>query len=195
MILFKRKFFMFFKNIMHNALVLSKRRSLGSLFGPSWSFVRVTPSEIHRSEAIQMREYVKCIGALHAIVFGKVVLIGLPPLWLVLPVLQFYSVAPVVLLLAWLTQKHTVIIVTNHRVTIKRGLFRIVQMNLNQIESVDVVRPYIGMMLNYGTVTIYGTGGRSERVNTVADPFRLQNLVAEQTSSIIVGKTGDREGG
>jgi len=123
-----------------------------------------------------MREYVKCIGALHGIVFWRVVLIALPPLWLVLPVLQFISIVPVVLVFAWLCQKHTVIVVTNHRVTIKRGLFRIVQMNLSQIESVDVVRPYIGMMFNYGTVTIYGTGGRSERVDTVADPFRLQHL-------------------
>jgi hypothetical protein len=123
-----------------------------------------------------MREYVKCIGALHGIVFWRVVLIALPPLWLALPVLQFISTVPIVLLLAWLCQKHTVIIVTNHRVTIKRGLSRIVQMNIGQIESVDVVRPYIGMLFNYGTVTIYGTGGRSERVNTVADPFRVQKL-------------------
>jgi Bacterial PH domain len=138
--------------------------------------VRVTPSEIHGNEAIQMREYVKCIGALHGIVFWRVVLIALPPLWLVLPVLLFISIVPAVLLLAWLSQKHTVIVVTNHRVTIKRGPFRIVQMNISQIEGVDVVRPYGGMMFNYGTVTIYGAGGRSERVNTVADPFRLQKL-------------------
>jgi uncharacterized membrane protein YdbT with pleckstrin-like domain len=57
-------------------------------------------------------------------------------------------------------------------------LGRIVQMNINRIESVDVVRPYIGMMFNYGTVTIGGAGGWSERVNTVADPFRLQQLCA-----------------
>ena len=123
-----------------------------------------------------MREYVKCIGALHGIVFWRVVLIALPPLWLMLPVLQFISIIPAVLVLAWLCQKHTVIIVTNHRVTIKRGLSRIVQMNVSQIESVDVVRPYIGMMFNYGTVTINGAGGRRERVNAVADPFRLQKL-------------------
>jgi hypothetical protein len=49
-------------------------------------------------------------------------------------------------------------------------------MNMNQIESVDVVRPYIGMMFNYGTVTIRGAGGLSERVNAIADPFRLQQL-------------------
>jgi len=138
--------------------------------------VRIAPSEIHGNEAIQMREYVKCIGALHGIVFWRVVLIALPPLWLVLPVLQFISIVPVVLLIAWLSQRHTVIIVTNHRVTIKRGLGRIVQMNMNQIESVDVVRPYIGMMFNYGTVTIRGAGGLSERVNAIADPFRLQQL-------------------
>jgi Bacterial PH domain len=143
---------------------------------PVSSLVRVTPSEIHGNEAIQMREYVKCIGALHGIVFWRVVLIALPPLWLMLPLLQFIGIIPAVLVLAWLCQKHTVIIVTNHRVTIKRGLSRIVQMNVSQIESVDVVRPYIGMMFNYGTVTINGAGGRRERVNAVADPFRLQKL-------------------
>jgi hypothetical protein len=132
------------------------------------------PSEIHGNEASQMREEVKCVGALHSIVFWRLVLIILLPLWFVLPLLQFICIVPMVLLVAWLNWKRTVIIVTDLHVTIRRGPCRMTQMSIAQVESVDVIRSYLGMMFNYGTIVIYGAGGRAERVNTIADPLRLQ---------------------
>jgi uncharacterized membrane protein YdbT with pleckstrin-like domain len=97
-----------------------------------------------------------------------------PPLPLVLPLQWAIVIGTAVTLFARLRQETTKIILTNRRAIIKRGLRRTIQINLAQIESIDVVRPLLGIIFNYGTVTICGSGGRKEQVNNVADPLRFQ---------------------
>ena len=55
-------------------------------------------------------------------------------------------------------------VVTNKRVIVKTGLIsrRTLEMNLNKIESVNVDQSILGRLLNYGTITIIGTGGTKE---------------------------------
>jgi hypothetical protein len=118
-----------------------------------------------------MNEFVRCTGRQHDIVFWAPVLLVVPLLLFSLPSILAISIAAVVTLFARVRQESTKIVITNKRAIIKRGMRRIVQMNIDQVESVDVVRPYLGVMLNYGTVIICGSGGRKERVNAVADPM------------------------
>ena len=123
---------------------------------------------------MQVNEFVKCTGRLHAIVFWLPVMMLLPALLLVVPTLWAIFVGAFAVLVVRLKQESTRITVTNRRVIIKRGIRRTIQMSMNQVESIDVVQPYLGMIFNYGTVVICGTGGRREQVNIIADPFHLQ---------------------
>jgi uncharacterized membrane protein YdbT with pleckstrin-like domain len=63
--------------------------------------------------------------------------------------------------------------VTNRRVIIRRGMRRTVHINIQQIHSIDVTQSYLGMILNYGTVTICGSGGSREQVDAIANALRF----------------------
>jgi len=124
-----------------------------------------------------MHEVVTYTGRLHSVVFLRRVLILLPFL-AVAPVLWAILIGGLVMWLALLQQERSKIIVTNRRVIIKRGIRRTVHINAQQIAGIDVTQSYLGLILNYGTVTICGSGGSRERVEAVADPFRLQDRLA-----------------
>lgn len=125
---------------------------------------------------ISMDEFVKCTGRLHGVVFWLPVLLIVPPLLLVLPFQWATLIGLAVILLARLRQETTKIILTNRRAIIRRGIGRTAQINLAQVESIKVARPLLGIIFNYGTVTICGSGGTKEKVDTVADPLRFQEL-------------------
>jgi uncharacterized membrane protein YdbT with pleckstrin-like domain len=67
---------------------------------------------------------------------------------------------------------------------------RTVHINMQQIESVDVARSYLGMILNYGTVTICGSGGSREQVEAIADPLLFQDRF-EYAEMPLAQVTGD----
>jgi Bacterial PH domain len=90
------------------------------------------------------------------------------------PILWAISIGALVVWLVLLRQEATKIVVIDRRMNIKRGLRLTVHINVRQIESIDVTQPYLGMMLNYGIVSIRGSGGSRERAETIADPFRLR---------------------
>jgi hypothetical protein len=121
-----------------------------------------------------MDEFVKYTARLHGVVFWLPVLLIIPLLLFALPFPWAAVVGTAVVLAARLRQEITKIIVTNRRIVIKRGIRHTTQIYLFQLESIDVERPYLGIIFNYGTVTICGSGGRREKVNAIADPFRFQ---------------------
>jgi len=61
---------------------------------------------------------------------------------------------------------------------------------MQQIESIYVTRSYLGMILNYGAVTICGSGGSREPVEAIADPLRFQDRF-EYAEMAIAQVTGD----
>lgn len=73
----------------------------------------------------------------------------------------------------------TEIVVTNHRVIFKRGLFsrHTAEMNSSKIESVDVEQSIWGRVFGFGDVIIRGTGGSFEPLLGVARPLRLRNAI------------------
>jgi uncharacterized membrane protein YdbT with pleckstrin-like domain len=126
--------------------------------------------------SISMKEVVKYIGRLHSVVFLRRALLILPFLGFA-PTLWAISVGSLYVCLALLEQASTKIIVTNRRVIIRRGMRRTVHINMQQIESIDVTQSYLGMMLNYGTITICGSGGSREQVEAIADAARIQDRI------------------
>ena len=87
------------------------------------------------------------------------------------------------LISAIITMMTTEMAVTNKRVIIKTGLIsrRTVEMNLSKVENVGVDQGILGRMLNYGTITVVGTGGTKEPFKFVAAPLDYRRAVQEQS--------------
>ena len=93
-------------------------------------------------------------------------------------------VSVVLLIQQWFQWWITEITVTNRRVIYKKGLIRrqTNEMNMDKVESVRIEQSILGRMLDYGSVTILGTGEGFETLRTIPSPIELRN-------SIITGKT------
>jgi uncharacterized membrane protein YdbT with pleckstrin-like domain len=89
-------------------------------------------------------------------------------------------VAAVLLVQEWLKWWVTEIAVTNRRVIYKTGLIwrQTNEMSVDKVESVQINQTILGRLLDYGTVTILGTGeGGFETLRTVAGPLKLRNSI------------------
>jgi uncharacterized membrane protein YdbT with pleckstrin-like domain len=75
----------------------------------------------------------------------------------------------------WITE----IAVTDRRVIYKKGLVRrqTNEMNMDKVESVKINQSILGRLLDYGDVTILGTGEGFETLRTVANPIELRNSI------------------
>jgi uncharacterized membrane protein YdbT with pleckstrin-like domain len=80
---------------------------------------------------------------------------------------------------AWIKRWTTEIDVTDRRIVYKRGLIRrhTVEMNMDKVESVDVDQTILGRLLNFGNVTIRGTGAGIEPLFNVEAPLQFRNYV------------------
>jgi membrane protein YdbS with pleckstrin-like domain len=80
---------------------------------------------------------------------------------------------------AWFRRWTTEIDVTNRRVVYKRGFIKrhTVEMNMDKVESVDVDQSIFGRLLNYGDITIHGTGEGWETLHGIGAPLDFRNHV------------------
>jgi Bacterial PH domain len=78
---------------------------------------------------------------------------------------------------AWFRRWTTEIDVTDRRIVFKRGFIRrhTVEMNMDKVESVDVDQSILGRMLDYGDITIRGTG--IEPLRNIDSPLEFRNAV------------------
>ena len=150
------------------------------------------------AKVLQAGETVQHLGRLHWIVFWKAIpalilavalaIVGMviyDPQILWLPYV-FDAAALLSLLIAivqgfaallrcWTTE----IVVTDRRILFKTGLIsrHTVEMNTTKIETVDVDQPIVGRMLDFGTVTVRGTGSSMEPMRQVSQPLQLRNTI------------------
>jgi uncharacterized membrane protein YdbT with pleckstrin-like domain len=75
-------------------------------------------------------------------------------------------------------------VVTNKRVIVKTGIIsrKTLEMNLNKIESVNVDQSIMGRLLNYGTITIIGTGGTRESFPNIGHAVEFRKSFQEVSS-------------
>jgi uncharacterized membrane protein YdbT with pleckstrin-like domain len=75
----------------------------------------------------------------------------------------------------WVTE----IAVTDRRVIYKKGLIQreTNEMNMDKVESVQINQSILGRMLDYGDVTILGTGEGFKTLRTIARPIELRNSI------------------
>jgi uncharacterized membrane protein YdbT with pleckstrin-like domain len=82
---------------------------------------------------------------------------------------------------AWLERRLSENVITNRRIIIKRGFIArdTFEMNLSKIESVNVDQSVMGRILNYGSVTIIGTGGTRETFHNISKPMEFRKAFQE----------------
>ena len=92
-------------------------------------------------------------------------------------------IAVVFLIQEWLRWWVTEIAVTDRRVIYKKGLIRrqTYEMNMDKVESVKIDQSILGRMLDYGDVTILGTGEGFETLRTIASPIDIRNSITGTT--------------
>jgi uncharacterized membrane protein YdbT with pleckstrin-like domain len=131
-------------------------------------------------------------GRIHWIVYGPAMLLAIAALamltqiktgptglsWLIASI-AFWLAASVTFASAWFRRWTTEVDVTDRRIVYKCGFIRrhTVEMNMDKVESVDVDQSIFGRLLNYGDVTIHGTGEGWEPLRNIGAPLRLRNHV------------------
>jgi uncharacterized membrane protein YdbT with pleckstrin-like domain len=114
--------------------------------------------------------------------FGhRPVAIGAAFIWDVLAGVVLLAAA-VWLFIAWFRRWTTEIAVTDRRIIYKRGFIRrhTVEMHLDKVESVDVEQSILGRIMNYGDISIHGTGAGIEDLKNIGSPIAFRNHVTAE---------------
>jgi len=143
-------------------------------------------------EILQPGEKVLFAGTLHWIVYLPAVLVLLPALgaltqirsgptglsWMIAAI-AFAIASAVMFVSAWFRRWTTEIDVTDRRIVYKTGFIRrhTVEMNMDKVESVDVDQSFWGRLLDYGDITIHGTGDSIDPLRGVGSPLDFRNKV------------------
>jgi uncharacterized membrane protein YdbT with pleckstrin-like domain len=80
---------------------------------------------------------------------------------------------------SWFIRWITEFAITDRRVISKRGFItrNTAEMNMDKVESVQVDQSVLGRLLNYGTVTVLGTGQGLEPIRRVASPLEFRSAI------------------
>ncbi len=86
----------------------------------------------------------------------------------------------VAILSAYMKYATTEIVITDRRIVHRSGFIarNMVEMKKDKIESIDVSQSVLGRLLDFGAVTVKGTGGGIECIENVAAPFELRGHLA-----------------
>lgn len=83
------------------------------------------------------------------------------------------------MLFIWLNQKSTDLVATDRRLIHKTGLIRreVVEHRLTKIETINVEQSVLGRMLDFGTVSVTGTGVSTITFPRIADPLGFKRCI------------------
>lgn len=91
------------------------------------------------------------------------------------------AIGVILILIAVVGRLTTELVLTDRRIITKSGLISrdTLEMHLAKVESVRVNQGLLGRMLNYGDVTVVGTGASPEPLRGIADPLELRRKLGE----------------
>jgi hypothetical protein len=80
---------------------------------------------------------------------------------------------------AFVIKQTTELGITSKRVIFKRGLLSrsIIEIKLRQFESITIQQSPLGLIFNYGTITITGMGGVKTTISNIVAPFRFKKIL------------------
>ena len=92
-----------------------------------------------------------------------------------------FAIGFAVILVAVIRRRTTELVLTDRRIITKRGFVSrdTVEMNLSKVESLHVDQSLLGRILNYGDVTVVGTGASLEPLRGIASPLELRRKLGE----------------
>jgi len=121
---------------------------------------------------------------LHWIVFLKaaaVLILGLGLLYFDPKLIGLIVMAVGVLMALppWISRVSSEFGVTSKRVIIKVGVLqrRTLELLIRQVEAISVDQSLTGRMLNYGTITLTGTGGVKETFHNISHPLEFRRSI------------------
>ena len=121
---------------------------------------------------------------LHWIVFLKaaaVLILGLGLLYFDPKLIGLIVMAVGVLMALppWISRVSSEFGVTSKRVIIKVGVIqrRTLELLIRQVEAISVNQSLTGRMLNYGTITLTGTGGVKETFHNISHPLEFRRSI------------------
>jgi hypothetical protein len=96
-----------------------------------------------------------------------------------------FGAALVPLVWAYINYTSSEFAVTNKRVVIKVGFIqrRTLETMLGKVEGIGVDQSLFGRLLDYGTLTVTGTGGTKEPFHKIAGPLEFRRQVQGQVSA------------
>lgn len=79
------------------------------------------------------------------------------------------------------------LVITDRRVLIKTGVIRrqTLELFISKIESIAIDQGFFGRLLDYGSVTIRGTGGFEEPFEAIARPILFRNWVQRLQGGVV----------
>lgn len=166
------------------------------ILGTSASRFQAQPTEIAVSyvdSVLQPGEIVRYRGDIHWKVYlpGLILLVA-GILWMLfgLPswsgsslkeLIGAIIIVPAIALLAWAWFQRwtTEIAVTNRRIIYKRGFIQrdTFEMSLDKVESVEVDQSIPGRLLDYGNISVRGTGDTLKTFRSIGSPLDFRNHV------------------
>jgi uncharacterized membrane protein YdbT with pleckstrin-like domain len=96
--------------------------------------------------------------------------------------LALLAVGVISLVVAYVRQVTSEFAVTNRRVIVKTGFLsrRTIELNMSKVESIQVEQGIVARLLNYGTITVIGTGGTHEPFSMIDDPLAFRHAVQRE---------------
>lgn len=110
------------------------------------------------------------------------VVVGLAAAVLVWPWgLVALGLASLWLLVAWFMSRTTELAVTSRKVVAKWGFIArsTIEQRLEKVDSVAVDQTFLGRVLNFGNVTVHGTGINATPIKMIADPLAFRRKVEQ----------------
>lgn len=83
------------------------------------------------------------------------------------------------LVYAWLNSITTVLAVTNRKLVAKQGLLSnfSIEQQLGKVDAITIDRSLLGRLLDYGTVTVTGSGFSATAFKHIAAPYEFRSKV------------------
>jgi uncharacterized membrane protein YdbT with pleckstrin-like domain len=95
----------------------------------------------------------------------------------------FFVLAPLPIIRPYLLSRFSEFAVTDKRVLVKTGILQrhTLETLLTKIENMSVDQSIPGRVLNYGTITVTGTGGTKEQFSRIAAPLEFRRQIQAAT--------------
>jgi uncharacterized membrane protein YdbT with pleckstrin-like domain len=112
---------------------------------------------------------------------GKPSLWGDWPLWLVGGLTIPIVIGVLILIYAYVRMKSTELAITNKRIIAKFGFVQrnTTEIQLNKVESIQVEQGVMGRLLNFGTLTVTGTGSSFAPIKNISNPIEFRKKFVE----------------